>query len=526
MLATSLIASALLAAPAFAATAEQWRNRTIYQLVVDRFATPDGSSPACDTSNRVYCGGTWNGVVSKLDYIQDMGFDAVWISPVVANIEGTTAYGEAFHGYWTQDINALNSHFGTASDLQALAAALHKRNMYLMVDIVVNHVASPKNPPDYTIFTPFDQASQFHTEVFIQQADYTTNQTAVEQGWLGDTNLPLPDIDTEDPNIVSTYNTWVGQLVSNYSVDGLRIDTVKHIRQDFWPDFAKSAGVYTVGEVEDNRTDYLAGYTKVIDSVLDYSTYYSVFPAFSSTSGNLSTVSQVVQEAQSSFNNGEFFVGSFIENHDQPRFQSITTDQALVMNAMSWPFIQDGIPILYYGQEQGYTGSNDPANREALWLSGYDTNKTLVKHVTKLNAARRAAAAADSTYLTTGAKFLIAAPNTLAVQKPGVLALLANGGNSSTPQWTVPNAGFKANEVLMDIVACTTVTADGNGGVTVTGSGGMPLILMPTAVGSPVCSSTASSTPASSQKNAASVLATQIFGVTLAAILAAAVTVM
>lgn len=96
--------------------------------------------------------------------------------------------------------------------------------------------------------------------------------------------------------------------------------------------------------------------------------------------------------------------------------------------------------------------------------------------MTKLNAARRAAAAADSTFLTTGAKFLVAAPDTLAVQKPGVLALLANSGASSTPKWTVPNAGFKANEVLMDIVACKTVTADGNGGVTVTGAGGMPQV--------------------------------------------------
>lgn len=247
--------------------------------------------------------------------------------------------------YWTENINALNSHFGSASDLQALSAALHKRNMYLMVDVVINHVASPQNPPDYTIFNPFNTASQFHAENFIQQADYTTNQTAVEQGWLGDTNLPLPDINTEDPAIVSMYNTWVSQLVSNYSVDGLRIDTVKHIRQDFWPDFAKSAGVYTVGEVLDNRVDYLAGYTsecprndsdcicspptEVIDSVLDYSTYYSVFPGFSSTSGNLSAVSEVVQQAQTSFNNGEFFVGSFIENHDNPRLQSVTTDQAV-----------------------------------------------------------------------------------------------------------------------------------------------------------------------------------------------------
>jgi alpha-amylase len=111
----------------------------------------------------------------------------------------------------------------------------------------------------------------------------------------------------------------------------------------------------------------------------------------------------------------------FLENHDQPRFQSLTTDQSLVKNAMAWSFITDGVPILYYGQEQGYTGSGDPNNREAyvlkdpvnghvdadagecrLWLSGYETkNKPLVAHVTSLNHARKAAINASSSFLTT-----------------------------------------------------------------------------------------------------------------------------
>lgn len=197
-----------------------------------------------------------------MDYIQNLGFDAVWISPVVQNVNGTTAYGEAFHGYWTQDINELNSNFGTADDLKGLSQALHDRGMYLMVDIVVNHVAATSNPPNYGVFEPFNTQSDFHAENFIQAADYFNNQTAVEQGWLGDTNLPLADINTEDQTIVDTWNTWVGDLVKNYSIDGLRIDTVKHVRKDFWPEFAKSAGVFTIGEVLDNRTTYVTDYTR------------------------------------------------------------------------------------------------------------------------------------------------------------------------------------------------------------------------------------------------------------------------
>lgn len=68
------------------------------QVVTDRFARSDNATSPCDTSQRVHCGGTWKGITTHLDYIQDLGFDAVWISPVVKNIEQTTPYGEAYHG--------------------------------------------------------------------------------------------------------------------------------------------------------------------------------------------------------------------------------------------------------------------------------------------------------------------------------------------------------------------------------------------------------------------------------------------
>ena len=68
------------------------------QLVTDRFATSDDSSPTCNTDDRVYCGGTWQGIINKLDYIQGMGFDAIWISPIVKNIEGSTGAGESYPG--------------------------------------------------------------------------------------------------------------------------------------------------------------------------------------------------------------------------------------------------------------------------------------------------------------------------------------------------------------------------------------------------------------------------------------------
>ncbi|CAD0112971.1 unnamed protein product [Aureobasidium uvarum] len=125
----------------------EWRAQSVYQVMTDRFARTDGSTSApCDLGN--YCGGTWGGLIKHLDYIQDMGFTAVckevldlskllideqvWISPVVKNLNASTADGSSYHGYWAQDIYAVNTNFGSAADLVSLSDALHKRGMVWM----------------------------------------------------------------------------------------------------------------------------------------------------------------------------------------------------------------------------------------------------------------------------------------------------------------------------------------------------------------------------------------------------------
>lgn len=112
------------------ADAAQWRAQSIYQVLTDRFGRTDNSTISlCDTSANAYCGGSWRGLINHLNYIQDMGFTAVWISPVTKQIEGSANGGTAFHGYWQTDLYDINEHFGTMADLSDLADALHARRM-------------------------------------------------------------------------------------------------------------------------------------------------------------------------------------------------------------------------------------------------------------------------------------------------------------------------------------------------------------------------------------------------------------
>ncbi|KAF7982410.1 hypothetical protein HWV62_28519 [Athelia sp. TMB] len=491
-----------------AATASEWRKRTIYQIVTDRFALDNntGTNVTCDTSLRAYCGGSWRGVIKQLDYIQQLGFDAVWISPTAENVEvseaTTSSAGEAYLGYWTSNRTSTNAHFGFAEDLAALSDALHARNMFLMLDITVNNLATivPPNsstPPRASVSA--NGAQQFHPLCAISDQ---SNQTEVEQCWLpadgvqrdldGSENATagvwFPDVNTEDVLVVKAVLDEAKAAIKASGADGVRIGSVKHVRQDFWPDFRDAVGVFMLGEngkqVVSDSVNYVDPYTApgIMDAVFDYPTYYELKSAFSSSSGNLSALVDIVTEAQKSYEAGLMLTASFIENHDLPRFANATNDTALIMNAMAWPFIHDGIPVLYYGQEQGFKGGAQPENHEPLWPSQY-ANTPYAQVVRALNAARKSATAVNHFFLTTPMTFIDqSSPGLLAISKPPLLALLTNGG-SNTPagsSWTAKRV-YTANETLVDVLSCRRFVADANGGVEVPVVGGMPQILLPTA---------------------------------------------
>ncbi|RDW90298.1 uncharacterized protein DSM5745_02073 [Aspergillus mulundensis] len=139
-------------------------------------ARPDNSSDEpCDPY--IYCWGSWTGIIDKLDYIQDFGFTAVQTSPVVEKIPDDTVHGEAYHGYWPQNMYALNEHFGTADELRRLFKELHKRGMYLMVDVVINDMAQAVNNSttddgepsiNWSRLIPFNDEKYYHPFFKIQ----------------------------------------------------------------------------------------------------------------------------------------------------------------------------------------------------------------------------------------------------------------------------------------------------------------------------------------------------------------------
>ncbi|KAI0637259.1 alpha-amylase [Trametes polyzona] len=474
----NLLLALSLLTTAYAATAEDWRKRSIYQIITDRFALPEGADlTACDPAKQSFCGGTWNTIKDNLDYIQNAGFTAIWISPVSQNYEGPrTPYGDPYHGYWIADATKLNSRFGTAEDLKALSDELHRRGMYLMIDVVVNNVMALDTDPDYSKYM-FKDKSQYHPYCPIQWGDTTSEQNC----WLGDTNVTLPDVNTQDPTVVSAYTQWIKALVEQFNIDGLRIDAAKHVNMDFWPKFCEAAGVYCIGEVFDADAGKALQWQgeKALDAILNYPMYNALVEAFTIPGPqNMSAVTEMIKQIKQK-STDPTLLGNFLEDHDVPRWASLSVDPQSLWNAMIFNFMSDGIPIVYYGQEQGFNGNADPMNREPLWPSKY-ANTTTYQLITKLNQLRNFLINSTDEWVTSQVQVLSQTDHAIAFMKGDVVTVLTNIGSPPQNVTMSAHTPFSNSMSTTDIITCRQYAIGSNGTIEVEYSkGGVPVILVP-----------------------------------------------
>lgn len=352
---------------------EEWKSRSIYQVLTDRFARTDGSTQACNNLGN-YCGGTYKGLIRELDYIQNMGFDAIWISPILKNLDG------GYHGYWATDLYSLNEHFGSEQDFKDLISALHNRGMWIMVDVVANHMAPVGT--SYGVINPFNKPEHYHDYCIINNDDFANNQWRVENCRLAD----LPDLKQENQWVRQTLLSWINDLVKKYNIDGLRIDTIPEVPKDFWREFQQAAAVYCVGEVFDGRIGYVADYQNYVDALLNYPLRYVMMDVWRSGK-SFYNLKQRLIDNKNAFKDVNA-LGVFVDNHDNARFLFGNGNTAGLKSALIFGLFTEGIPMVYYGSEQAYGGGDDPKNREQLWTN-MNPNHEIYHMMKASNQARK-----------------------------------------------------------------------------------------------------------------------------------------
>jgi glycosidase len=240
-----------------------------------------------------------------------------------------------------------------------------------------------------------------------------------QQTLLGDFPGGLKDVNTENAEVratmVDAYATWVEKA----DLDGFRIDTVKHVEHEFWQVFAqgirtrlaaeKKTNFIMFGEAFDGNDQLLGSYTVPgeLDSVFYFSQHYAVYrdifvnahdPAQQRGTDQIAALwsQRPMNYGTAPQANG---IGvppyralvNFLDNHDVARFLFDAKGDVLALrNACTLLFTEEGIPDLYYGTEQDFSGGNDPANREVLWNTNFDQSGDTFQHIAELARLRKA----------------------------------------------------------------------------------------------------------------------------------------
>lgn len=378
-----------------------WDEAVIYFAVTDRFFDGDssnndayGTGTYAPAEGSMYHGGDFVGLESKLDYLQKLGVNTVWITPIVENIEDTLncdgydgQHNSGYHGYWASDFTKLNKHLGTPEELQELVDALHARGMKLMVDVVLNHAG-------------YGTEYAFNNTYIAGKSMLRDEFTTVKGDDKKDALSTLPDFVTEDEQVRDLLIAWQTSWVSNYDIDYFRVDTVKHVDDTTWkafknaltyidPDF-KMIGEYAGAGYATNAGQLRTGQ---MDSLLDFDFNDQ---AISFVSGNLSTVENFMESRNAGIDNTAT-MGSFLSSHDEDGLMyrlmnegnCVDADKAyaLMKVAATLQITAKGQPVIYYGEELGQTGANNwpyQTNRYDMDWSIANDDNDMLGHYSKL----------------------------------------------------------------------------------------------------------------------------------------------
>lgn len=319
---------------------------------------------------------------------------------------------------------------------------------------------------------------------YCEISDYT-NQTDVEQCWLGDNIVALADLRTEDDDVQDMFGRWISELVSNYSIDGLRIDTAINVEPAFFPDFVKSAGVFATGETMSGNIGNVCPWAENIGSILNYPMYYPLTRAFADAEGSMGDLSETITALRNDCIEPTAF-GLFSENHDVERFASMTSDMSQAKNIITFTIMGDGMPIIYQGQEQHMKGGTNPyTNRSPLWITDYDTNAVLYQHIATLVKARQHIVKTSGNYTTYMQDVIYQDYHSIALRKGfegGQVVTVLNNNGQDIDDFEIKVVGhdFPKGTSLTEVLTCSNVTLDKHDRMIVKMGAGLPKVIVPT----------------------------------------------
>lgn len=376
-------------------TLEPFASKAIYFVMTDRFVNGDPSNdhrdqggrhrtfdlptpgaPAGQSDNIGYLGGDFKGIVDNAGYIHDMGFGAVWVTPIVDNPDEAFTGGEpvrwgsamtdrgktGYHGYWGVNFYKLDEHLPSKGlDFAGFTRAMKSQQLDVVLDIVANHgspaYSMPKAQPKFgQIFDKDGRKLADHQNLDPAQLDPKHNPMHAFYN-TGGGLAQLSDLAEDNPAVLDylagAYEQWIEQGAAAF-----RVDTIGWMPHRFWKQFAdriraRHPGFFMFGEAFDYDAAFIAAHTLERNghySVLDFPQRARLSKVFGKEGGGYEDLERTLYLEDGPYANPYDLV-TFYDNHDMARLDA---SDAGFIDANNWLFTARGIPAIYYGSETGF----------------------------------------------------------------------------------------------------------------------------------------------------------------------------
>ena len=343
----------------------------VYQIFPDRFARTDFDTsgiwydPPKRFSRTLY-GGTIKGITQHINYLKDLGIEVIYLTPIFTS--------SSDHKYNTDDYLEIDKDFGTIQDFKELVNECHNNQIKIILDGVFNHSGSMFGP--FQDIIKNQEQSRFKDWYYIKEfpvdVSFSSLKTNKKPSWLtfGYAGM-MPKLNTSNPE-VREYIFKVARKYLELGIDGWRLDVADEISHDFWKEFRKvvkdiNKDALIIGEVWYESTPWLLG--DEYDTVMNYE--------FSRDIGLL--VNDKKYRCSDFVNDYSFLLGrvhkrvrnylwNLIDSHDTPRFLTSCGSKKKLKFALALQMVLPGMPMIYYGDEVGMEGKQDPdCRRGMLW---------------------------------------------------------------------------------------------------------------------------------------------------------------
>ncbi len=317
----------------------EWsREAIVYQIFPDRFNVGNGRSwNKTETLNDIY-GGTLRGIIEKLDYIADMGFNSIWLNPFFPD--------NSHHGYHATDYFSVNPRLGTMEDIRELVQIAHAKGIRLLLDFVANHWGSQHHT--------FQEAIKDSGSPFVEWYNWIDYPHDYET-FFG--VMDLPQVNVNHPDVRDYLLRSVRFWLADVGFDGLRLDYALGPTHDFWTAMRTAVkqlkpDAWIFGEVVETPSTILS-YAGRLDGCID-------FPLMQAMRDTFAVGTMSLTQFDTFLNNHEHFFPdnfsrpSFLDNHDMNRFSFLAQgDSRQLKVAALCQFTLSGPPFIYNGTEVG-----------------------------------------------------------------------------------------------------------------------------------------------------------------------------